>query len=173
MRLTKAMEVHKLWESSSDTWSMLLRSIAKPANSSFRQMVFPKNSIIWPNTNQILKYGRGEASKERWQRESELLGVWGRAAKTYQSQVIPTAVQGCYHHLLINNPYWAKKRDREDCVNPLSIPLSAVTWKYDILNCTLDIQTFKCPKQLHLMFLYSNKQVSIVWISPSPIQFNV
>lgn len=47
--------------------------------------------------------------------------------KTYQSQVIPTAVQCCDHHLLINNPYWAKETDKEDCVNALSIPLSAVT----------------------------------------------
>lgn len=32
-----------------------------------------------------------------------------RMVKTYQSQVIPAAVQRSDHHLLINNPYWTKE----------------------------------------------------------------
>lgn len=67
--------------------------------------------------------------------------VCGRAVKTYQSQVIPTAIQCCDHHLLINNPYWGEETDKEYCVNALSFPLSGETWKNDILNFTLDVPT--------------------------------
>lgn len=65
--------------------------------------------------------------------------------KTYQSQVIPTAVQCCDHHLLINNPYWAKETDKEDCVNALSIPLSAVTWKMIYWTVHLRSHLRDCP----------------------------
>lgn len=51
--------------------------------------------------------------------ESSQVYEWWRVIKTYQSQVITTAVQSCDHHLLINNPYWARETDKDDCVNAL------------------------------------------------------
>lgn len=107
------VELHKWWPSSANTWSMLLCSFATPSNSKSQQTVFPnyrQSNTIWPNKNQIFTFGRAGAAKQEWLWENErlplkLLGVWGSAVKTYQSQVIPTAVQRCDHHLLINNPY--------------------------------------------------------------------
>lgn len=50
----------------------------------------------------------------------KLLGVYGRVANSYQSQVIPTAVQCGDHHLLINYPNWVQQT-KKTVLNDLSI----------------------------------------------------
>lgn len=144
---------------------MLLHSFATPSNSDSRQIVFPKyrqSNTIWPNKNQIFTFGRwgcckvGMAERE-WAMAFEALGcVRGRAVKTYQSQVIPTAVQRCDHHLLINNPYWEEETDKEDCVNALSFPLSGVTWKMIYWTVHLTSQLVS-PTAAHHVFFFKLK----------------
>lgn len=46
----------------------------------------------------------------------DLLGYARDIIKSYQSQVIPTAVQRCNHHLLINNPYWREEGRTKEAV---------------------------------------------------------
>lgn len=89
-----------------------------------------------------------------------LLGVWGSVVKTYQSQVIPTAIQCCNHHLLINNPYWAEETETKKTVLTL-FPFHCLVLHEKVIYWTVHL-TYKvrvCAQQLHLMsfFMHTKK----------------